>query len=50
MKECELCGKVSKVYFCKCDACRNVIYDNTPDNPKQRGRWLCEECLKMGGK
>jgi len=48
-RECELCGKIRHCSFCRCDACRNVIYDNTPDNPRSRGRWLCKECIKTGG-
>ena len=48
-KECELCGKIARAWFCKCDACRNVIYDNTEDSPERAGRWLCKKCLKMDG-
>jgi len=47
-KECELCGKITEVWFCKCDACQNIIYDNTYESPKRRGRWLCKDCLEVG--
>jgi len=50
-KECELCGKILPCSFCRCDACRNMIYDNTEasEDYYREGRWLCKECIKMGG-
>ena len=50
-KECELCGKILPCSFCRCEACRNMIYDNTEasEDYYREGRWLCKECIKMGG-
>lgn len=41
--ECELCGNRA-THVCSCEMCREVIDGELTD-----GRWLCDDCGKIGG-
>ena len=50
---CEICGVDTACEFCQCESCRDVenaaILEEGEEQPDEIGRWLCKECIKIGG-
>ena len=50
---CEICGDDTECEFCQCESCRDIenadILEDGQEHPKEIGRWLCGECIDIGG-
>ncbi len=51
---CGICGEDKQCTLCECESCRYDVTSeaelNNEEPPKEPvGRWLCKNCIKMGG-